>query len=361
MPNEDFEDLKREFRARIERFRGGSGRNLGPGAAIVVGVIIAVAIATTCFYTVEADEVGVVLRLGRYYDTTQPGLHFKVPLFVDNVERVKVNRVHKEEFGFRTVSAGVRTLYSKDEDFDNESVMLTADRGIADVEWIVQYRISDPRAFLFGIKDVRETLRDVSEYVIRREVGDSSIDEVITSRRRTIADQAKLHMQEVLDELFAAADLNDEYETGIEIVTVELQNVNPPKKVRDSFNDVNRAIQEKQTRINEAYRLWNTEIPTTSGRATQQVETAEGYKVRRVKEAEGDVARYSALLAEYTKAKEVTRARLYIEALDEVLPKISQIYVVDGATGAPLKVLDLKNATAAGAARKALRKDERGR
>lgn len=347
MPNQDFEDLKRELRARVERFRGGSKPIFGAGTSFILGAIILAVLASTCFYTVEADEVGVVLRLGKYHATTEPGLHFKLPLWVDSVERVKVNRVHKEEFGFRSVSPGVRTIYSKDADFDYESVMLTADRGIADVEWIVQYRIKDPRAFLFAIKDIRGTLRNVSEYVVRREVGDSSIDEVITTRRRTIADQAQLHMQEVLDE----------YGAGIEIVTVELQNVNPPKKVRDSFNEVNRAIQEKQTRINEAYRFWNKEIPSTAGQATKQVESAEGYKVRRIKEAEGDVARYNALLTEYTKAKDVTRARLYIEALDEVLPRISQIYIVDGATGSPLQVLDLKSDANASAARKALKKD----
>lgn len=343
MARDEYDELRRQFQRQFRKFPSAS--KVIVIVAACLGLAIALFGVATSFYTVEADEVGVVLRFGRYEETTQPGLHFKIPFAVDRVTPVKVNRVHKEEFGFRTLSPGQRTTYSTRE-YDDESLMLTADLGIADVEWIVQYKIRDPRKFLFNVKNLTangqpSTLRDVSETAIRLEVGDSSIDEVITLRRQEIAQAARTRIQEILDR----------YDSGIEIGVVKLQDVNPPVKVRDSFNEVNRAIQEKQTSINEARRDWNKEIPTATGEAEQMVEAAEGYKTKRINEARGDVARFDLLLAEYEKAKDVTRSRLYIEALEDVIPQVSQIYVMDARGDNPLQVLDLKAAAGARSSR----------
>ncbi len=342
MGREDFRDPRREFSRPFERRtrpRPSISTIVRAGAAIVFAALL-VAGSVTSFYTVDADEVAVVLRFGKYLETTEPGLHFKIPFGVDTITSVKVNRIHKEEFGFRTVSAGQRTRYSQQE-FDDESLMLTADLSIADVEWIVQYKISDPYKYLFRVKNLTadgnsSTLRDVTESAMRLAVGDHSIDEVIALKRPEIAAEVRRRIQENLDL----------YDAGLEVVTVELQDINPPLQVRDSFNEVNRAIQEKQTSINEARRDWNKEIPAATGEAMQMIEAAEGYKTRRVNESRGDVARFSLLLTEYEKAKDVTRARLYLETLEDVLPLISQVYVVDDEQSGPLQVLDLKAAAA---------------
>jgi membrane protease subunit HflK len=340
---------KSGFEEFVHQFDGGDGGgyNFNPGrflklAGFVVIALILISASFSCFYTIEADEVGVVQRLGKYRETADPGLHFKLPLGIDKVTPLKVKRILKEEFGFRTIQPGQRTVYSKEE-FPQESLMLTADLGIVDAEWSVQYRIKDPRAFLFNLRSVQETIRDVSERVIRQEIGDSSIDESITIRRQEIAILAKNMMQSTLDD----------YSTGIEVVTVELQTINPPEAVRDSFNEVNRARQEKVTAINEARREWNKEIPSTAGAASQLIEEAEGYKTKRINEAKGDVARFKSILAEYEQAKEITKARLYIEAMEEAIPGIGQLYVVDSkTTEQPVPIIDLNEIAASQATRK---------
>ena len=284
---------------------------------LVVGVI-AIWLVFTSAYTVEADEVGVIQRFGAYTSTTPPGLHFKLPLGIETVQKVKVQRVFKQEFGFRTVKADIRTTYS-DRDFSSESLMLTGDLNAALVEWIVQYRIKDPVNYLFKVRNVEATIRYVSEAIMRQVVGDNSVDEVIILSRKQIAQDAQEQMQKLLDE----------YETGIDIVTVNLQDVNPPLPVQPAFNEVNEARQEKERIINEAWESYNTIIPKAKGQAEQVVLEAEGYAANRVNRAKGDADRFTQVWREYTKAKDVTERRMYIEMMREILPKVEKKYIID--------------------------------
>ncbi|MCA9743519.1 MAG: FtsH protease activity modulator HflK [Deferribacteres bacterium] len=280
--------------------------------------IIGLWLVLSSVYTVNADEVGVVQRFGKYTTTTQPGLHFKIPFGIETVKKVKVQRNLKAEFGFRTRAAGVRTTYASG-DFSNESLMLTGDLNSAIVEWIVQYRIKDPVQYLFRVRNVDNTLRNVSEAVMRLQVGDHSVDEVIISNRQQIAAEVQEKIQALLDE----------YETGIDIVTVNLQDVNPPKPVQPAFNSVNEAKQEKERIINEALQAYNKAIPQAEGVAEQAIREAEGYAINRVNRSKGDADRFLAVWREYNRAKDVTRRRLYLETMLEILPQVNEIYVVD--------------------------------
>jgi len=286
----------------------------------IIGAIALVALwfIFSSFYTVDADEVGVIQRFGRFTKITQPGLHFKIPFGVETVKKVRVRRVFKEEFGFRTLKAGVRTTYAERSYLD-ESLMLTGDLNTAVVEWIVQYRVKDPAKFLFKVRNMRKTIRDVSEASMRMIVGDHSVDEVIITRRQDISQMVKDLIQKKLDE----------YETGIDIVTVNLQDVNPPEPVQPAFNEVNEAKQEKERIINEAWEAYNKAIPQAKGRAEQTIREAEGYAVDRINRAEGDANRFLAMWREYSRAKDVTRRRMYLETMMQMLPEVQQIYVVD--------------------------------
>ena len=297
---------------------------------LVIVILLAVAMALTSMYTVEADEVAVVLRFGKYIDTTQPGLRFKLPFGIDQVIGVPVQRVFKEEFGFRTLRAGVRTQYDP-RDYSDESLLLTGDLNIADVEWVAQYQISEPRKFLFNIRDATRSLRDLSEAVMRTVVGDRTVTEVLTVGRIEIAAEVKKRLQELLDL----------YNTGLLLVNVTLQDVNPPETVKPSFNAVNEAKQEKEKLINEARTDYNESVPKAKGVARQQILEAEGYALKRVNEARGDADRFNAIRQEYQNAKAVTRRRLYLEAMNAVLPKVKEIYVIDGESSAPLPILQL--------------------
>ena len=297
---------------------------------LVVVILLAVAMALTSMYTVEADEVAVVLRFGKYIDTTQPGLRFKLPFGIDQVIGVPVQRVFKEEFGFRTLRAGVRTQYDP-RDYSDESLLLTGDLNIADVEWVAQYQISEPRKFLFSIRDATRSLRDLSEAVMRTVVGDRTVTEVLTVGRIEIAAEVKQRLQELLDL----------YNTGLLLVNITLQDVNPPETVKPSFNAVNEAKQEKEKLINEARTDYNESVPKAKGVARQQILEAEGYALKRVNEARGDADRFNAIRQEYQNAKAVTRRRLYLEAMNAVLPKVKEIYVIDGESSAPLPILQL--------------------
>jgi membrane protease subunit HflK len=297
---------------------------------LVIVILLAVAMALTSMYTVEADEVAVVLRFGKYIDTTPPGLRFKLPLGIDQVIGVPIQRVFKEEFGFRTLRAGVRTQYDP-RDYSEESLLLTGDLNIADVEWVAQYQISEPRKFLFDIRDVTRSLRDLSEAVMRTVVGDRTVTEVLTVGRIEIAAEVKQRLQELLDL----------YNTGLLLVNVTLQDVNPPETVKPSFNAVNEAKQEKEKLINEARTDYNESVPKAKGVARQQILEAEGYALKRVNEARGDADRFNAIRQEYQNAKAVTRRRLYLEAMNAVLPKVKEIYVIDSESSAPLPILQL--------------------
>ncbi len=299
---------------------------------IILGIVIvlAIAVSLTSMYTVEADEVALVLRFGKYIDTTQPGLRFKLPFGIDQVIGVPVERIFKEEFGFRTLRAGVRSQYDP-RDYSDESLLLTGDLNIADVEWVVQYQVSDPRKFLFAIRDATRSLRDLSEAVMRTIVGDRTVTEVLTIGRIEIAAEVKQRLQELLDR----------YNTGLLLVNVTLQDVNPPETVKPSFNAVNEAKQEKEKLINEARKDYNESVPKAKGVARQQILEAEGYALKRVNEARGDADRFNAIRQEYRNAKAVTRRRLYLEAMNAVLPKVKEIYVIDGQSNAPLPILQL--------------------
>ena len=296
----------------------------------LVLILIAVVAAATSFYTVEADEEGVVLRFGEYVRSVPPGLHFKAPFGIEKATGVRVRKVFKEEFGFRTLRAGVRTQYDS-RDYSHESVLLTGDLNIADVEWVVQYRIAEPQKFLFEIRDAKQALRDLSEAVMSIVVGDRTVTEVLTVGRQEIAMGVKQNLQELLDL----------YKTGLYIENVTLQDVNPPETVKPAFNEVNEAKQEKERLINEALRDYNESVPRANGLARQQISEAEGYALKRVNEATGDADRFNSIRQEYQSAKNVTRRRLYLETMSEILPKVKEIYIIDDETNSPIPILQL--------------------
>ncbi len=280
--------------------------------------IVALIFLTTTFYSVATDEVGVVKRLGTYVRTAQPGLHMKLPFAFEKVHKVRVKHVFKEEFGFATERPGVRTVYRRG-DFSGQSLMLTGDLNSAVVEWIVQYRIKDPVQFLFVVRGVPETIRDVAEASMRSIVGDRSVTEVLTIGRREVADEVLLLTQEMLDG----------YEAGVEIVTVNLKDVNPPDLVKPSFNEVNEARQERETLINEAWAEYNSAIPAAEGEAQRVIRDAEGYALARVNRAQGDAERFLAVWKEYSRARDVTKRRLYLETMSRILPEIENKFIVD--------------------------------
>jgi membrane protease subunit HflK len=295
----------------------------------IVPVAVALVLLISAFFQIEPEEVGVVLRFGKYVRTANPGLNLRVPV-VERVLKVPIQRQLKDEFGFRTVRAGVRTQYAGGS-FLDESLMLTGDLNTLVVEWIVQYKIKDPVNFLFKVRSVQETFRDLSEAVMREVVGDHSVNEVLTVRRQQVEDQVTVALQE----------LCDQYEMGIDVQVVVMQDINPPDPVKPSFNEVNQAIQEKERVINEAWSEYNQEIPRAAGEAKRTIEAAEGYAIERVNAATGDATRFLALHAEYAKAPEVTRRRLYLETLTDVLPRVGRKLVVDESQKNILPLLSL--------------------
>lgn len=286
--------------------------------AAVAGLFLLTAVWSS-FYTVPADSEAVVTRFGRFSHVVTPGLRFKLPWGIDEVSKVPVKRQLKVEFGFSTPGSGNTFQSSDPGEQAQERRMVTGDLNVALVEWVVQYRVNDPRAFTFKVRDPEVTLRDLSESVMRQVVGDRTVDEVITIGRQEIEFEALKEMQRL-------ANL---FETGITVDQVQLKDVNPPSEVQASFNEVNQAQQERERAINLAKGQFNKIIPQARGAADQKLSEAEGYATRRVKEAEGDVARFNAVLAEYVKAPEVTRRRLYLETMQEVLPRLGRRYVVD--------------------------------
>jgi membrane protease subunit HflK len=302
---------------------------------MVVGllVLIGASLLLSMFYTVDADEVAVVQRFGKYIRLEKPGLRSKLPLGLETVRKVKVQRVLKAEFGFRTEEPGVRTRFSQ-RSFHDESLMLTGDLNVAEVAWIVQYRITDPVQYLFGNRDAALALGDVAQIVMRSVVGDHTVTEVLTERRAEIAHQVQRKMQELLNL----------YETGLRVETVQMQSVTPPSdEVKRAFNEVNEAQQEQARKTNEAVQAFNQEVPRERGEAERTLTKAEGYAINRINTARGDTSRFNALLTEYRKAPEVTRRRLYLETMREMLPTLKQVYVFDGEqSSSVLPFLDLQ-------------------
>jgi modulator of FtsH protease HflK len=318
MPNRgvDFgpEDFFRVAREAGDRLRS-SRRTLLIIAAGVVGLVTLV----SSYYQVEPEEVALVTRFGRYVRTTNPGPHAKIPFGIERVQKVPVQRQLKQEFGFRTERAGIQSTFHKDQKTLSESQMLTGDLNVATVEWIVQYKISDPYKYLFKLRDVEETFRLMTEASMRTVVGDHSVTELLTVGREAIAAKAK----ELLSNLCRL------YDNGISVQQLVLQDVDPPESVKPSFNAVNQAIQERERAINDAWAEYNQEIPRARGLAEQKIEAAEGYAVDRVNRAKGDAQRFIALEEQYRKSPEVTRTRIYLETLSAALPNAGKKLIFD--------------------------------
>ncbi len=287
-----------------------------PGGPIIILVLLVLLIGSSTFYTVGVDEVGVVQRFGKFVRLSQPGLNFKLPVGIEKVTKVKVRRVYKEEFGIRGGSSGIARVGAENE--RSVSLMLTGDLNVAVVPWIVQYRIKDPYDYLFKVRNPNKLLRDMSEAAVRLVVGDRSINEVI-SKREEIAVESRKVLQEELDNA----------ESGIHVVTIEMKKTNVPKPVQPSFNEVNQAVQEKEQMIYNAKREYNMAIPAAKGQAEKTIKEAEGFALDRVNRAKGDAARFESIYRAYVLAKDVTKRRLYLEALSDLFPKLGQKYIVD--------------------------------
>lgn len=327
-PGADLEGLVQQGQDRLKQIMPSGS----PRGVIILACLALLGLgAWSAYYTVPSDSVAVVQRFGKYLKDVPPGLHFKLPLGVDAATIVPVKRQLKQEFGFTTPGANDPYQSSRTRDGKRETEMVTGDLNAALVEWVVQYRISEPVKFLFEVREPSETLRYVSESVMREVVGDRTVDEVITIGRQEIESEALTNMQA----------LSTKYAMGISIDQVQLKNINPPQPVQESFNEVNQAQQEKEKLINEARRDYNKVIPLAEGEKDQRIREADGYRLKRINEAEGDAARFSALLAEYSKAPEVTRRRIYIETLQDVMPGLRSKIIVDEQTRGILPLLNL--------------------
>ncbi len=287
---------------------------------VLLIVLVAVIVLFGSFYQVAPDEMGVILRFGKFVRTTEPGLHLKLPFGIEALTKVPVQQQLKQEFGFRTTKPGIRSEYATTADSQKEAVMLTGDLNVLNVEWIVQYKIKDPYKYLFKMREAEATFRDMNEAVVRRVIGDNSVDEVLTVGRDRLGHEAREALQ----------SLCTLYEIGIEISQLIFQDINPPESVKPSFNEVNEALQEKERKINEAWAEYNNEIPKATGVAEQTIRGAEGYATERVNNARGDASRFTAVYQEYARAPLVTRKRLYLEAITDVMQKIGKKVILDG-------------------------------
>jgi len=332
-PPPDLDKLISDGINRVKKsLPGGGGGSAGNILVILLVFLLGVGIWTSLF-TVPSDSVAVVQRFGKYVKEIPPGLHFKFPLGIDKATIVPVKRQLKQEFGFATPGSTDPFQSGGGTNNQLETQMVTGDLNAALVEWVVQYRIADPVKFLFEVREPSETLRYVSESVMREVVGDRTVDEVITIGRQEIESEALVKMQA----------LAVKYVMGISIDQVQLKNINPPRPVQESFNEVNQAQQEKEKLINEALRDYNKVIPLAEGEKDQRIREADGYRLKRINEAEGDAARFNALLSEYLKAPQVTRRRIYIETMQEVLPKIQSKIIIDEQTRGLLPFLNLNS------------------
>ena len=284
---------------------------------LLISIIIGI---STLFYTIPSESVGVVLRFGEYSSTTDPGLHLKLPFFIDQVEKVPVRRQLKQEFGFGTAGATQYYQYSNSSNTQEaEKSMVTGDSNVALVEWVVQYKVKDPKDYLFQVRRPDETLRDASESIMREVVGDRTVDEVITFGRQEIEIEAKTKLQSLIDK----------YEMGIGIDLIQLKSVNAPREVQASFNEVESAKQQLEQSKNKATGQKLSALKEAQGKADKLILEAEGYASQRINEAEGDVARFNALLEEYIKAPEVTKQRIYLETMAETIPKLGRKIILD--------------------------------
>ena len=297
---------------------------------IVIG-ILGIILLFTLFYSVGTEEAGVIQRLGAYTRTVPPGLHLKLPFGIETVTKVPVERQLKEEFGFRTRTAGVRTTYDP-KSFREEKLMLTGDLNASDVEWIVQFRVADPYKFLFKVRNAIKTFRDMNEALMREVVGDRSVNEVLTTGRVEVANEVARRLQA----------LCDEYETGIKVDQIVLQDVTPPEPVKPAFNEVNEAQQEREKLINQARSEYNKVIPKAKGDAAGIIEEAKGYAIERVNQARGEATKFNAIYKEYQKAPEVTQQRIYLETMNEVLSKVGRKIITEKETTGILPLFQIE-------------------
>ncbi len=321
-------NFKRKFAAG--RSGGGKGGKSPFFIFPVIAIIVIIFGLYTCFYEVDTEETGVILRFGKFSAYADPGLHLKLPFGIDQVYLVPTGRVLKEEFGYRTVTPDIRTAYNK-KGLEEESLTLTGDLNVSDVEWIVQYQIADPFKYVFRIKDPVGTIRDISEAMVRRAIGNANVTQVLTTERAALALQIEEELQGTLNS----------YDVGVRIVTVKFQDVNPPDPVKAAFNEVNEAEQQKESLIFQAREQFNQEVPKARGQARSMIQEAEGYAVERINKAKGETDRFNALLTEYRKAPDVTRKRIYIETMEEVLPSLSETYIIDEENSGLLPLLQL--------------------
>lgn len=320
------ENLKKKFFVSGGGGDGGdNGKEPSPGGgpslkalASVVLIVFLLLAGYTSFYTVQPEEVGVVLRFGKYNREAKPGPNLILPFGFEKMHKVPVERQLKLEFGFRTSEPGVRTKYDSRARKD-ESLMLTGDLNAAEVQWIVQFRIKDPYQFLFRVRNAEKTFRDMNEAVMRGVVGDRTVDEVLTIGRQEVASAVSTKLQ----------SLADQYEMGIKIEQVVLQDVNPPESVKPAFNEVNEAQQEREKLINQAMSEYNKVIPRARGEAERTIEEAKGYALERVNNALGEASKFNSVFREYMKAKEVTRQRIYLETMNEALQKVGRKLITD--------------------------------
>jgi len=301
----------------------------------LVALVVALIFLWSSWFTVQPEETGIVQRFGKVVRRAGPGLHFKWPYGVETVRLVPTARVLKEEFGFRTLASapGQRTQYTANQTYKNESLMLTGDLNVLDVQWIIQYRIEDPSRYLFAVRDTPKTVRDITEAVMRQVVGNRLGSDVLTVGRVAVSSEAKDEIQKILTA----------YETGVRLVTVELQDVTPPDTVKPAFNEVNESRQDRERTINQAQEQAYREIPKARGVAAQSISEAEGYALERVNRASGEATRFQAILDEYHQAPEVTRRRLYLEALGSFLAEMKGLYIVDSDQKALVPWLSLES------------------
>ena len=358
--DDDF-DRERGGRRRSRRNRGGNDetidgikKGLKSGVFLLLFGVVAMLVYTS-FYRVDASAEGVVLRFGKQVRAVTPGLQMKLPWPIESVYTVPVMKIQTVEFGFMTESAGRKTVYAKRNDELNDVAdMLTGDLNLAHVEWIVQYQISDATKSLFNVGGgdgsgfqmqsltksginpaIPDTIRDVSETIMRKLVGDRSVDSVLTMGREEIANEAKREIQLMMDE----------YDIGVQIVTVKLQSTDPPESVKDAFQEVNRARQNKERVVNEAEGERNRQIPAARGKRDQMISEAEGYRELKVLETQGLISAFNAKLAEYEKAPEITKQRLYLEAMEEVLSSVGNKTIIDDSVNQMLPILNIGEST----------------
>ncbi|MHB9294972.1 putative modulator of FtsH protease HflK [Pillotina sp. SPG140] len=307
-----------------------NSKYLNPTILLTTGIIIVLlCIFGTSVYTVDQTSAAVITRLGKYYGTTDPGLHFKLPFGIDKHYIVNTRAVQTEQFGFRTLQSGISSVYTNQ---TSESTMLTGDLNIVEVEWIIQYRIVDPRAWTFNVMEKTATIRDVSRSAINMLVGDRAIMDIMGPERNAI-------------EIAGAAFMNEtfkSYELGIDVIAVKLQNIDPPAGVQEAFDDVNKAEQDMNRLINEGQQAYNAEIPKARGEAERRIQEAQGYATERVNNARGEIARFDSVYEEYIKAPDITRQRLYYEMIEKVFDNTKNTTIIDRNFNnfLPLKNLD---------------------